>query len=175
MIEQDSSTTSTILIADDNPDNIRVLQGMLDESGYLVRVATNGELALKSAKASPPNLILLDIHMPRMDGYEACIRLKNDVDLKDIPVIFLSALSDNFNKLKAFELGAVDYIVKPFELLEVKARIQMHLKIRHQMAEIEAFNRSMMDREMRVIELKGEVNRLQQKMGEPISYPSVDK
>lgn len=119
----------SILIADDNQNNLRVLSSMLERLGYKVRVATSGELAIKSVKLIKPDLILLDIHMPDIDGYEACRILKSSVEYSDIPVIFLSALSEVFNKIKAFEAGGVDYITKPFELEEVRIRIENHIKL----------------------------------------------
>ena len=167
-------SNATILIADDNTDNLRLLQEYLEAEDYQLRLATNGDMAIKSALASTPDLILLDIHMPQVDGYEACRQIKSYSQLKNIPVIFLSALSENFNKLKAFELGAVDYIVKPFELQEVRARVQTHLKNSQQMADIERFNKVMMNREVRIIELKKEVNQLLKAAGEKLKYPSVE-
>ncbi|MCK5122482.1 MAG: response regulator, partial [Methylococcales bacterium] len=121
--EKDNKAVETILIADDNPDNLKVLGSMLEQYGYDIRVATNGNQAYSSIKALPPDLVLLDIHMPGLDGYELCEKLKQDVALADIPVIFISALSETYNKVKGFELGAVDFIVKPFELEEVKVRV----------------------------------------------------
>lgn len=167
--------TTTVLVVDDNPVNIKLLQKILEQSNYLVRAAVNGELALKSAKLSPPDLILMDIHMPVMDGFDACKQLKRDIDLKEIPVIFVSASSNKINKIKAFKLGCVDYIVKPFEIAEVRARVNTHIKIRKKMNEICSFNRLMMVRENRVIELKQEVNRLMLELDQPIRYTAVEE
>ncbi|HEY9601034.1 MAG TPA: PAS domain S-box protein, partial [Allocoleopsis sp.] len=105
---------------------------MLSEQGYKVRITPNGKLALKSVLVNPPDLILLDILMPKMDGYEVCQRLKADERTKDIPVIFISALSETFDKVKAFEVGGVDYITKPFQVEEVLARVENQLRLRFQ-------------------------------------------
>lgn len=107
--------THDILIVDDIVDNLRVLSNTLTEQGYRVRCAKNGRTALKGAKNILPKLILLDINMPDMNGYEVCQQLKADPQTKDIPVIFLSALDDILDKVKAFEIGGVDYITKPFQ------------------------------------------------------------
>ncbi|MEG3988447.1 PleD family two-component system response regulator [Microcoleus sp. S28C3] len=120
-----------ILIVDDHPDNLRVLSAILTESGYQVRKAINGQLALKVAQNSPPTLILLDILMPEMDGYEVSSLLKTHPQTAEIPVIFISALDDVFDKVKAFDAGGVDYITKPFQSAEVLARIKNQLIIRN--------------------------------------------
>jgi CheY-like chemotaxis protein len=113
------------MIVDDTPANLDLLSGMLKKSGYKVRPAPNGKLALQAAKNDPPDLILLDIAMPGMSGYDVCARLKADKELKDIPVIFISALSETIDKLKAFSSGGVDYVglaekVKTLNKLMVK-------------------------------------------------------
>jgi two-component system sensor histidine kinase ChiS len=118
-----------VLIVDDTPENIQVLMGTLKDA-YAIVAAVNGEKALKMAAADPPpDLILLDIMMPGMDGFEVCQRLKADTNTQDIPVIFLSALDDTVNKVKGFEMGAVDYISKPFQPEEVIVRVNTHLTI----------------------------------------------
>ncbi|CAD5917997.1 two-component hybrid histidine kinase [Planktothrix agardhii CCAP 1459/11A] len=119
-----------ILIVDDTPDNLRLLSKTLSEQGYEVQCAINGKLALMAVKHEPPDLILLDIKMPEMDGYEVCERLKMQEETAAIPVIFLSALDDVFDKVKAFTVGGVDYITKPFQVEEVFARIENQLTIR---------------------------------------------
>jgi CheY-like chemotaxis protein len=116
-----------VLIVDDTPENIQVLMGTLKDQ-YAIVAAINGEKALKMAVAEPrPDLILLDIMMPGMDGFEVCSRLKSDPETRDIPVIFLSALDDIANKVKGFATGAVDYISKPFQPQEVHVRVNTHL------------------------------------------------
>lgn len=118
-----------IVIVDDIPDNLRLLAGILKKHGYKVRPAPNGSRALDAIRKEPPSIILLDIMMPDMDGYEVCRRLKDDPSTRDIPVIFLSALDEVFDKVKAFEIGGVDYISKPFQEKEMLARINTHLTI----------------------------------------------
>ncbi len=118
-----------ILIVDDTLENINLLGTMLTEYGYKVRKALNGQLALMGVQTSPPDLILLDINMPEMNGYEVCKKLKESNNTCDIPVIFLSALDDVLDKVKAFSVGGVDYISKPFQFEEVLARVENHLTI----------------------------------------------
>ncbi|MGG6294830.1 hybrid sensor histidine kinase/response regulator [Leptolyngbya sp. AN02str] len=122
----------TILIVDDKPDNLRLLSIVLMEHAYEVKQAINGSIALMGAKAAPPDLILLDVSMPEMDGYEVCQQLKQSDRTRDIPIIFLSALDDTLNKVKAFEVGGVDYITKPFHMQEVLARVENQLTIQRQ-------------------------------------------
>jgi DNA-binding response OmpR family regulator len=125
----EGSKKPKVLIVDDTPENIQVLMGTLKDA-YAIVAAINGEKALKMAAADPrPDLILLDIMMPGMDGFEVCQRLKADTNTQDIPVIFLSALDDTVNKVKGFEMGAVDYISKPFQPEEVIVRVNTHLTI----------------------------------------------
>ena len=124
-----SNNPGNILVVDDTPENLQLLVGMLKEKGYKVRPVPSGELALSGARGFPPDLILLDIMMPEMDGYEVCSSLKADERTKDIPVIFISALSDVLDKVKAFGVGGVDYITKPFQMEEVVARVETHLAL----------------------------------------------
>lgn len=118
-----------ILVVDDTPENLRLLAGILSEKGYQVRPVPNGKLALSAAQKIPPDLVLLDIMMPEMDGYQVCQQLKASEITKDIPVIFISAINDVLDKVKAFAVGGVDFITKPFQVEEVLARIETHLKI----------------------------------------------
>ena len=119
----------TILIIDDKTENLHYLNTLLKEEDYLVRASTDPIFAINSSKLNPPHLILLDIKMPNLDGFEVCKLLKNEENLKNIPIIFISALDDVQSKVKAFEEGGVDYITKPFEKEEVKARIKTQLNI----------------------------------------------
>ena len=119
----------TILIIDDKTENLHYLNTLLKEENYLVRASTEPLFAINSSKINPPHLILLDIKMPNLDGFEVCKLIKEEENLKDIPIIFISALDDVKSKVKAFEEGGVDYITKPFEKEEVKARIKTQLKI----------------------------------------------
>ena len=134
------NTTEEILVVDDTPANLRLLEGILVGAGYRVRLAADGELALRSAKIQPPALVLLDIKMPGMDGYEVCQRLKEDEKTRSIPIIFLSILEDERDKVKGFQAGAVDYVTKPFQAEEVLARIRTHLAMRHLQTNLERRN-----------------------------------
>jgi two-component system, NtrC family, sensor kinase len=118
-----------ILVVDDTPENLRLLVGVLNEKGYQTRPVPHGKLALSAAQLNPPDLILLDILMPEMDGYEVCIQLKADDKTKQIPVIFLTAVNEVVDKVKAFAVGGVDYITKPFQVEEVLARVETHLAL----------------------------------------------
>jgi putative two-component system response regulator len=120
---------STILIVDDNPNNLQVLSSMLQQAGYKVRPALSGEIALRAVEASLPDLILLDIRMPGLDGYQTCLRLKAEPRSSEIPVIFISALNDTDDKLAAFRAGGVDYVAKPFQAEEVLARVKAHMQL----------------------------------------------
>ncbi|MGI0492693.1 response regulator [Alkalinema pantanalense CENA528] len=120
-----------ILIVDDSLENLRVLSATLTQQGYSIRCVKSGSLALMSVQASPPDLILLDIRMPEMDGFEVCRWLKADEKNREIPVIFLSALDDAIDKVQAFAVGGADYITKPFQIEEVLARVEHQLTIRH--------------------------------------------
>ncbi len=134
------SPFGNILVVDDTPDNLRVLSASLREKGYQVRCVKNGEMALITAKKDPPDLILLDIKMPEMDGYEVCEKLKSDEQLCNIPIIFLSALDDVLDKVKAFRVGGVDYINKPFQIEEIFVRIQYQFALQVAKAEIRKLN-----------------------------------
>ncbi|MRR50399.1 MAG: response regulator [Rhodocyclaceae bacterium] len=130
--------SGSIVIVDDNPNNLQVLSSMLQQAGYKVRPALSGEIALRAIAASPPDLILLDIRMPGMDGYETCQHLKTDPSTRDIPVIFISALNETEDKLAAFRAGGVDYVSKPFQTEEVMARVQAHLQLHRMQKQLEA-------------------------------------
>jgi PleD family two-component response regulator len=119
-----------ILIVDDTPANLRLLSDMLVEQGYKVRLAPNGKLALMGAQAIPPDLILLDVMMPDLSGYEVCQQLKADRRTRDIPIIFISALGATQDKVNAFRAGGVDYVTKPFQAEEVLVRVETHLELR---------------------------------------------
>jgi PAS domain S-box-containing protein len=124
-----ASSTGDILIVDDTLTNSWLLTNILSGAGYQVRPTEDGELALRSVQAKQPALILLDIRMPGVNGFEVCRRLKADESTRDIPVIFLSALTDTLDKSKGFALGAVDYIVKPYDAQEVLARVKTHVSL----------------------------------------------
>ena len=146
------ATPKDILIVDDMPDNLRLLSTMLTSHGYHVRKAINGHLALQGAQLSPPDLILLDINMPQMNGYEVCEQLKLSEKTKDIPVIFISALDEVLEKVKAFQVGGVDYITKPFQVEEVLARVQNQLSLRLLQSKLQQQARELHDRNSRLQE-----------------------
>ena len=123
------SSQATILIVDDTPENLQLLVSILTHQGYDVRPASDGEFALQAARTVPPDLILLDVKMPDMDGYTVCKRLKADKRTCHIPIIFISALDNELDKVKGFEMGGVDYITKPFHSEEVLARVNTHLSL----------------------------------------------
>ena len=134
---------ASILIVDDMPANSHLISRMLTEGGYEARVAVNGKQALDAALIDPPDLILMDIMMPAMNGYETCQHLKANPRTRDIPVIFISALGETFNKVRAFEVGGVDYVSKPIEIAEVLARIKTHLALRKLQLQLEQKNQEL--------------------------------
>ena len=129
-----------ILVIDDVAENLQLLTGMLSAKGYKVRPVLGGRQALALAVANPPDLILLDITMPEMDGYEVCAQLKASQSLKEIPVIFISGRSGMEDKIRAFDDGGVDFVTKPFDVKEVQARVETHLKLRFLQMELEILN-----------------------------------
>ena len=131
---------SDILVVDDTPANLQLLAGMLKERGYKVRPVPSGKLAIQAVRKQKPDLILLDINMPEMNGYEVCGELKADKTLKEIPVLFISAMDKTIDKVRAFAVGGVDYVTKPFQFEEVEARVQTHLSLRRLQIELEARN-----------------------------------
>ena len=137
---------SDILIVDDTLANLKLLSQMLADYGYKVRAIRSGAHALQAVQAAPPDLILLDIVMPEMDGYEVCRRLKADERTRDIPVLFITALGDVEDKVKAFAAGGVDYITKPFQAEEVLARVRTHLGLRNLMRQLQDANAELAER-----------------------------
>ena len=129
-----------ILAIDDTPENLQLLSQMLTQRQYKVRSVTKGSTALRAAQAAPPDLILLDINMPEMNGYEVCERLKADDMTRHIPVIFISALGETLDKVRAFDVGGVDYVTKPFQVEEVIARIETHVQLRRLQQQMQAQN-----------------------------------
>ncbi|MBR8827581.1 MAG: EAL domain-containing protein [Gomphosphaeria aponina SAG 52.96 = DSM 107014] len=135
--------TANILVVDDTANNLRILTTTLSKEGYKVRPVTSGKMALKAVETMVPDLILLDIKMPEMDGYEVCQKLKEIPETKEIPVIFLSALDDAIDKVKAFRVGGLDYITKPFQLEEVLVRVENQLKLQEAKKEINKLNQEL--------------------------------
>jgi DNA-binding response OmpR family regulator len=141
-IDELGTPKGKILIVDDLPENLHFLTEILTKNGYIVRCVTNGSMALRTVRHNPPDAILLDIKMPDMDGYQVCEALKSDENTSEIPIIFLSALDQVVDKVKAFQVGGVDYISKPFEPEEVLVRLETHLTIQRQKRQLkEAIDR----------------------------------
>ena len=126
---QPSAETGDILIVDDHPENLQLLFDALSRDGYELRRVLSGQQALQVAQFDPPDLILLDIRMPEIDGYEVCRRLKAEPQTQGIPVIFLSALDESLDKVKAFNVGGADYVTKPFQIEEVLARVRHQIRL----------------------------------------------
>ena len=161
--EQDIS----ILVVDDIADNLQILATTLSKQGYQVRCAKNGSTALRGASTIMPNLILLDIKMPDIDGYQVCQQLKANEHTKDIPIIFLSALDDVLDKVKAFDAGGVDYISKPIQVKEVLARVKNQISLQLANAKISELNQDLERRVyQRTVELKTVVHKLRQEINE---------
>ncbi|MEN9517772.1 MAG: hypothetical protein RLZZ381_360, partial [Cyanobacteriota bacterium] len=162
-----SSQTISILVVDDLADNLQILANTLSKQGYQVRCAKNGSTALRGASTILPDLILLDIKMPDIDGYEVCQQLKANKETCDIPVIFLSALDDVLDKVKAFEVGGVDYISKPIQVKEVLVRVKNQIALQLAKAEITELNQDLERRVyQRTIKLKTVVQKLREEINE---------
>jgi two-component system sensor histidine kinase/response regulator len=134
------AAAGNIMVVDDNPANLKLMGDMLGTQGYEVRLFPRGRMALAAANQHAPDLVLLDINMPEMDGYEVCRRMKSDPNLSQVPVVFLSALQDTKDKVKGLQSGGVDYISKPFQFEEVQARVETHLKIHRLQQELQLQN-----------------------------------
>src|SRR6188508_3642417 len=128
--------TASVLVVEDTIANLRLLSELLGAQGYEVRAVTNGRQAIQAVEREPPDLILLDINMPELNGYEVCRQLRALERSKDIPVIFLTALTDAIDKVRAFDAGGVDYVTKPFQIEEVLARVKTHIALRQAHAEL---------------------------------------
>ena len=137
------------MIVDDTPANLEVLQDMLANQGFELLIATSGESALKQAEYAQPDIILLDVMMPGIDGFETCRRFKEQESTSEIPVIFMTALSETSDKVRGFSVGGVDYVTKPLQHEEVLLRVNTHLTIRNLQLELQAVNA---DLERRVAE-----------------------
>ena len=131
---------ATVLVVDDDLTNLEVLLHSLSEAGFKILIAENGERALQQAEVAQPDILLLDVLMPGLDGFETCQRLKANDETKDIPVIFMTALSEVVDKVKGFDVGGVDYITKPLQHEEVIARLNTHLTLRDQQRQLETVN-----------------------------------
>ncbi|MGI0488246.1 response regulator [Pantanalinema rosaneae CENA516] len=142
-MKSEALSASVILLVDDNPTNLNILVAALRDSGYKLRVAQDGESAIAQILYAQPDLILLDVMMPGIDGFETCRRLKANPTTQAIPVIFMTALTETFDKVQGFQVGAVDYITKPFEIDEVLIRIQTHLAIQKLQDQLQAQNQQL--------------------------------
>lgn len=152
-----SNTPPIIMVVDDTPANLYLLEKMLSTRGYSVRVFPSGRLALAAANIEPPDLILLDIMMPEMNGYQVCKQLKETATLRDIPVLFISALTGADEKTQAFEAGGVDYVTKPFQAAEVQARVATHLELardRRELAELVDLRTQQLEEAQRIVQLE---------------------
>jgi diguanylate cyclase (GGDEF)-like protein len=175
IIPQDSKEqifAADILIVDDTLENLKFLSTMLLEEGYRVRKATTGQMALKAIQSLPPDLVLLDIMMPDLNGFEVCKRLKSQSDTSTIPIIFLSALNAAFDKVQAFQVGGADYISKPFQIEEVLIRVNHHLKLRAAQQEICALNAKL---ETRIFERTQQLSVANHRLLEVERYDSLTK
>ena len=155
MNEPSTDARGTVLIVDDTPENVAVLFDHLSQSGFKVLVAESGESALPQVRYAQPDLLLLDVMMPGIDGFEVCRRLKRHPDTQNIPIIFMTALAETGDKVRAFAAGAVDYITKPFQHEEVLARVTAHLTLRRLRDELTSANERL---EARVAERTAELN-----------------
>jgi two-component system sensor histidine kinase/response regulator len=146
-IMEPTESLLNVLVVDDAPSNLQLLVKLMQMEGYKVRPARSGTAALALLQEVVPDVILLDINMPEMDGFEVCRRIKADPRLCDIPVVFISALQDTFDKVKAFEVGATDYITKPFQMEEVRVRIETHLRMARMKAALADANQKLREGE----------------------------
>lgn len=162
--QQIPSAQVNILVVDDTPANLRLLVGILTEQGYAVRPARDGHQALAIARSVPVDLILLDIAMPEMDGYEVCSQLKSDDKTREIPILFISALGNIGDKVKAFELGGVDYITKPFQVEEVLARVKTHLDLRNMQKVLKNKNDELLRSNQRLVQTLNQLKRTQDEL-----------
>lgn len=161
---QPMNQTATILIVDDNAANLGVLSDALDQAGYEVWVAKSGKVALERVKFARPDLILLDVMMPEIDGFETCRQLQANPATCNIPIIFMTALSDTANKIEGFSLGAVDYITKPFQQEEVMARVKLHLKLHELTGKLEEKNAQLEQKVAEVSQAYQDLQRMQLKL-----------
>ena len=162
----EKGSKGSVLIVDDTPANLEVLQDMLANSGYQLLIATSGEGAIKQAEYAQPDIILLDVMMPGIDGFETCRRFKETEATKDIPVIFMTALSETSDKIRGFTVGGVDYVTKPLQHEEVLLRVNTHLTIRNLQRELLQVNAGL---ERRVAERTAELTRLNAEMARKVA------
>jgi len=172
---------SSILVTDDNPQNLQLIESMLIKHDCKVYAVKDGEAAIRSTLKVNPDIILLDVNMPGLNGYETCEIIKANPLIADIPIIYVSSMTDEADKVKGFEAGGEDYITKPIFQYELYARIdiqlanrQRQLQLTEQANEYKELVNSMMGREMRILELKSEVNRLSRELNISQPYPEAE-
>ncbi|MFC1878035.1 sigma 54-interacting transcriptional regulator [Thermodesulfobacteriota bacterium] len=165
---------ANVFIVDDLPENLDFLRKVLRDKGYAVKAFPNGKMALMAAESSLPDLFVLDIKMPEMDGFEVCRRLKGKEAFKDIPVIFVSALSETEDKMRAFQEGGVDYITKPFQIEEVCARIKTHLRVRRYQIEIENKQEVLKGEIKHRVRIEQDLHRAHDKLEERVKERTAD-
>lgn len=141
---EEKPVAGEIVIIDDTPENLHLLNEILSERGYKVRALPNGQMGLSACRTSPPDLVLLDITMPGMNGYEVAAELKSDSTTKDVPIIFISAMTQTEDKVRAFQAGGVDYVTKPLQVEEVMARVETHLSISRMREQINQANQKLL-------------------------------
>ena len=173
--------SESVLIIDDDSMSVMLLESLLSELGYDIHAFTSGEQALSKVKELEPDLIILDIHMPGMDGFEVCQKLKDDEDTMDIPVIFASSATTEAEKVRGFLLGAVDYVTKPIGAEELKHRVTLHLELSFQRSLSSHFTSASRNYHNQYIAWKGqirslkkEVNSLAKELGRPLPYLDID-
>lgn len=141
---QEVPSLGEVVIIDDTPENLHLLNDILSERGYKVRALPNGQMGISACQASPPDLVLLDITMPGMNGYEVAEKLKEDPITREIPIIFISAMTQTEDKIRAFDAGGVDYVTKPLQVEEVMARVETHLSISRMREQINQANEKLL-------------------------------
>ena len=154
---ENTENKETILVIDDTPVNLEILVKMFQKNGYRVKAATSGQMGIRAAENDPPDIVLLDVTMPEMNGYEVCRKMKQTDLLKNIPVIFISALTETFDKVAAFESGGVDYITKPIQIEEALARVRTHLALRKYQHLLETKNKDLREAMTLLKETQGQL------------------
>ena len=155
MTKEHSTPKIEILVVDDNPNNLGLLASMLQDEGYEVRAALNGAIAISAMDDHLPDVVLLDINMPGVNGFDVCLSMKANARTRDIPVIFISALDAIGDKVAAFEVGGADYVTKPFQVREVLTRVATQIQLLAQRREIKALRARVAELERQILEVTG--------------------
>ena len=167
-IPQYFNESGPILLVDDTPDNLRLLSKILESKGFKVRKTVSGKMAIQAAQIEPPDLILLDINMPQINGYEVCRQLKSQEKTAHIPIIFISALDQVIDKVKAFDIGGADYITKPFQEAEVLARVTHQLIIHHQQRQLKTQNQKLQQEVKQRLQIEANLKKIQRVFEEKV-------